>query len=330
MRRLFQMAVMVALVAGVYFFFQHFEIVGLDQVSVRRKTLSATPVSIASGGLAPAVDLVGDTIRIASFNIQVFGDSKASKPQVMEVLAEVVRRFDVVAIQEIRAKNQQLLPAFVDRINATGRHYDYVIGRREGRTSSKEQYAFVFDTASIEVDRGATYSIEDPSDFLHRPPLVSAFRARGPPTDQAFTFSLINIHTDPDETDQELDALDDVFREVMGDGRGEDDVILLGDLNVDDEHLGELGEVPGAAWMISGVATNTRGTKLYDNIVYRPRSTTEFTGRAGVFDLMREFNLTMEQALQVSDHLPVWAEFSAYENGPSGRVAAQPDEPAVR
>ena len=43
------------------------------------------------------------TIRIASFNIQVFGESKADKPDVMAVLAETIRRFDIVAIQEVRA-----------------------------------------------------------------------------------------------------------------------------------------------------------------------------------------------------------------------------------
>jgi deoxyribonuclease-1-like protein len=41
----------------------------------------------------------------------------------------------------------------------------------------------------------------------------------------------------------------------------------------------------------------------------------EHTGQWGVFDLLSEFGLTMEQALKVSDHLPVWAEFSAYEAG---------------
>ena len=330
MRRFVQLVMIAALVAGIWFFFQNYEIEGLDQVTVRRKTPTTSAVQVASSDPIPPVVQTGGTIRVASFNIQVFGGSKASKPHVMSVLAEVVRRFDVVAIQEIRSKNQQLLPEFVDLVNAHGRRYDYVIGERQGRTNSKEQYAFIFDTASIEIDLGATYSVEDPNDLLHRPPFVSAFRARGPPADQAFTFSLINIHTDPDETDGELDALDDVFRAVLRDGRGEDDIILLGDLNVDDAHLGELGQMSGVAWVISGIPTNTRGTKLYDNIVYRPQSTTEFTGRAGVFDLMREFNLSMQQALQVSDHLPIWAEFSAYEHGPRGRVAAHPDEPATR
>lgn len=38
---------------------------------------------------------------------------------------------------------------------------------------------------------------------------------------------------------------------------------------------------------------------------------------------MREFNLSLDQALQVSDHLPVWAEFSVYEGGRAGSVATR-------
>ncbi len=182
----------------------------------------------------------------------------------------------------------------------------------------------MFDTASIEVDRQALYTVSDPDDLLHREPLVGWFRVRGPPSDAAFTFSLVDIHTDPDETKQELDALADVFLAVRGDGRGEDDVIVLGDLNVDDHHLGRLGQLANIHWAVSGVASNTRGTKLYDNIIFSEAATTEYTGRWGVFDMIREFNLTVDEALKVSDHMPVWAEFNIYEGGQGGRVAARP------
>ena len=269
----------------------------------------------------PAVSRTGNTIRVASFNIQVFGTTKAKKAHVMEILARIVREFDVVAIQEIRAKDQSLLPYFVELVNATGRHYDYALGPRMGRTSSKEQYAFVFDSASIEIDRTQLYTIEDPNDLLHRPPYVGWFRVRGPPPESAFTFTLVNIHTDPDETDQELDALDDVYRAVRDDGRMEDDVIILGDLNVDDRHLGELGTVPGITWVIGGTPTNTRGTAQYDNLVFHGKATSEFTGAGGVYDFMRHYNLTVEQALEVSDHLPVWGEFSIFEGGESKQFA---------
>ena len=47
------------------------------------------------------------------------------------------------------------------------------------------------------------------------------------------------------------------------------------------------------------VATNTRGTKEYDNLVFSEVSTTEFTGRWGAFDMVREFNITTQEALEI-------------------------------
>ena len=32
----------------------------------------------------------------------------------------------------------------------------------------------------------------------------------------------------------------------------------------------------------------------------------------------------MDEALEVSDHLPVWAEFTIYEGGQAGRIATRP------
>ncbi|MGH7134125.1 MAG: endonuclease/exonuclease/phosphatase family protein [Pirellulales bacterium] len=272
----------------------------------------------AAGGMlssAPPVERSGNTIRVASFNIQVFGEKKFSKPEVADVLARVIRYFDVVAIQEIRDSNDDFLQRFVSQVNSSGAYYDYVIGPRLGRTNSKEQYAFIYNAASLECDRQNVYTVDDPDDLLHREPLVAGFRVRGPPPEQAFTFTLVDIHTDPDEAQAELNVLDDVFRAVRDDGRGEDDVILLGDLNADDHHFGELGQMAYITWVITGMPTNTRGTHLYDNILFDSRTTIEYDRRAGVFDLMKEFHLSMEQALAISDHLPIWAEFSLTERG---------------
>lgn len=266
----------------------------------------------------------GDTIKIATFNIQVFGTSKLKKPAAMQVLTDVVRRFDVVAIQEVRSTDDSVIPTFINMINAAGARYDFVIGPRLGRTNSKEQYAIVFDTARIEVDRSSVYTVPDPQDLLHREPMVARFRVRGVPANQAFTFNLVDIHTDPDETKTELDALADVFVGVQNNRSGEDDVILLGDLNVDEYHLGRLGQVPNITHAVTKVTTNTRRNKMYDNIVFSRLATTEYVGRWGVLDLMSTFNLSEAQALEVSDHCPAWAEFSVYESGGSQPVARVP------
>jgi deoxyribonuclease-1-like protein len=252
-------------------------------------------------------------VTIATFNIQVYGVTKAAKPEVMRVLANVIRRFDVVAIQEIRATDQTVLSQLVDLVNADGRVYDSLLGPRIGRTSSKEQYAYVFDTARIELEADSVYTIPDASDRLHREPLVARFRTRSAPRGREFTFTLVDVHTDPDEVRDEVDLLDEVIRFVRRSDEREDDVILLGDLNADERHLGQLASLPNVGWAISGLPTNTRRTETYDNLVFDRRATSEYTGRSGVLDLEATYGLSREQALEVSDHLPVWAEFTDTE-----------------
>ncbi len=312
--------------AVAWFCLQRYDLNELSGIRVTPAGQTASSNNASTDPLTTPSGRAVSMIRIATFDIQVFGKSKAAKPHVMDALARIIRNFDLVAIQQIRSADDDLLPNFVELINAADRRYDYVIGPRLGRSTIKEQYAFVFDMATIEVDRTQLYTVADPDDLLHREPLVGWFRVRGPPSAQAFTFTLVNFRADPDAPQPEIDILDDVYRAVRGDGRDEDDVIILGSLNADDGHLGELGQIPGMTAAISGVPTDTRGIAQRDNILFQHGDTNEYTGRAGVFDFMRQYNLSMDEALEISDHLPVWAEFSAYEGGQPGRVAARPND----
>jgi endonuclease/exonuclease/phosphatase family metal-dependent hydrolase len=255
-----------------------------------------------------------DKLLMATFNIQVFGASKLAKREAMAVIVQVIRHFDIVAIQEVRAKEDDILPRLVNAINADGSRYGYLIGPRLGRSVSTEQYAFVYDTNRVEYDPSCVGTVQDPGDLLHREPFVARFRPRTDMPERAFSFWLVNIHTDPDEVATEIAALADVFQSMRAARPDEDDVILLGDLNASETQLGKLGQIPGIRWVVSGATTNTRRTKAYDNILFDGPSTSEFTGRWGVFDLEKAFRLTMDQALEVSDHLPVWAEFDIWES----------------
>jgi deoxyribonuclease-1-like protein len=290
------------------------------------------PANYANYGNQPTTPVVatppptpmtgGPAIRIASFNIQVFGEAKAKKPYVMATLASIIQNFQVVAIQEIRTQDDYLIDNFLRTyVNQNGRTYNKVIGPRLGRTVSKEQYCFLYDTAAIEVNPRSIFTVNDPDDLLHREPLVAMFRVRGPPAQQAFTFVLIDMHTDPDETKSELNALGQVYQAVRRACNGEDDIILLGDLNVDDKHLGDLGRIDGIRPVVTNTYTNTRQNAQYDNMIFHGPSTTEFTGRWGVFNFAQQFHLSTDQALEVSDHFPIWAEFNAYESTTPGRVA---------
>jgi deoxyribonuclease-1-like protein len=289
-------------------------------------TWQSSPVvqPTTAGTAAPPVG-DGPTIRIASFNIESFGKTKLEDRRVVLTLAEVIRQFDIVAIQEIRTQDDYHLTNFVKMVNSTGRRFDFVIGPRLGNTKSTEQYAYIYDTQKIMVDPASVYTVGDPDNLLHREPFVASFSTRMPPQ-EAFTFILVNAHTDPDVVPAELEALGEVYRVVRRASQQEDDVIMLGDFNADNQQIAKrsrIGQIPGVVPLVSGVFSNTRGNKLYDNIIIHGPSTTEYVGKSGVFNLMERYNLSMAEAEQVSNHQPVWAEFSAYERDYTGRIASR-------
>jgi len=267
-----------------------------------------------------------DAVLICSFNIQVFGESKMAKREVVDVLTRVVRKFDIVAIQEVRAKSDDIIPSFVQAVNADGSQYHWVIGPREGRTVSKEQYCFVYDTRRIEVDASSLGVVPNPSGALHRPPMHARFRTKIQPAGMAFTFWLVDIHTDPDEVPSELAALSGVFQQMQALRPDEDDVIVLGDLNAGPPEFGAFTKIPGIGWAVSGTTTNTRRSKTYDNLIFARPQTSEYLGAWGVLDLQNTFGLSLDKALEVSDHNPVWAAFYPAEHraASAGVMAAQP------
>lgn len=253
------------------------------------------------------------TILIGSFNMQRLGPTKLKDPWVMDKYAEIIRRFDVIALQEITSKDQRTLPALVQKVNEQGARYAYTISPRIGRPETRyyEQYAFVFDTARVFSGAEFSYVVQDESDILHREPFVGRFQTVGSP--QPFQFTLINIHTDPDEISQELDVLAGVYQSVRQYEYTEDDVLLLGDLNAAPDRMQKLAQLPFIVPLIQGVPTNIRKNKTLDNILVDHQTTREFTGRAGTIDLEGMFGLSRTEVARISDHLPVWAEFSLTE-----------------
>lgn len=251
------------------------------------------------------------TILLSSFNLQRLGPSKMNEPWVMDRLAEMIRQVDLMAIQEITDSSGQALVALVERVNQNGRRYNFVVSPRVGRAASGyyEQYAFVFDTERLAGGPEFTYLVNDEQDLLHREPFIGRFATRANP---AFSFTLVNVHTDPDALKTELDDLATLMVQVRSYEYPEDDVILLGDVNEGPGKLRGLEQIPGFVSLIRE-PTNTRKTRTLDNFLLDRRLTGEFTGRAGTIDMEAMFSITNEEALRLSDHLPVWAEFAISE-----------------
>lgn len=295
---------------------------------------ASVPGQLVSTGIGPGVNpaipqRTQQTLLIASFNIQTFGEKKVGNRLMAERIAAIIRLFDVVAIQEVRAIDQTVIPRLLQYVNSQGGKYDYILGPRLGRSNSKEQYCYIYDTNRLLSSPQASYTVEDNADLLHREPLVARFVTRVPHGYPPFTFSLMNMHTDPDEVKLEMPVMHTVLRgvrEYEWATAGEDDVLMMGDLNCEPNRFGPLAQVPGIFWIIQNQPTNTRKTKIYDNIIFDSGLTSEYTGRGGVLDFAAWFGISMEEALTISDHMPVWGEFTLFERSGSGppTVANQP------
>ncbi len=320
MPKFLPLILLAALGAGGYYFFTHYRLEGLEDFKLRPLDRAAT-----AGGdpaAAPKVAAVNKkTIRIAAANLGPLDQQKLNDREVSARLADIIRHFDVIAVQGIWGHNQGIVLDLLEQVNQGGRNFDFAIPTRVGREPVEKYSAFFFDRAIVEIDRGTVFEVGDPGQVFLDKPLVAAFRVRGPKLEEAFTFTLINVEVDPTQAELELNLLADVFRAVRNDGRGEDDVLLVGSFGVGPENLGSLGRVPHMMWSIADRTTTTLGTGAVDNILFESRATVEFVGRSGTMDLMSEFDLSVRQAAQVSDHLPVWAEFSAFEGGQVGRIA---------
>jgi hypothetical protein len=348
-----QVAVIVLLlVGGGWYFLQHYEIDGLDDVSVYPKdssaddqtyisyrdaptvldydrdystsdtgegenpfTLTRNLSSRSEPELAPAPARAFRNLKVATWALDGFGPTKLANPLARKNVARVIREFDIVAIQQIASIERDLVPRLVDAINQGENRYEYVISDSTGPIDRQEQLAFIFDTKRVVVDRRQTYTVDDPDDQITFDPLVAWFRAAQPPASQAWTFSLVNVRVDMARAPSEVAILPELLDAIRNDGRSEDDVVLVGLFQADDAYL-----VPTLGGENVKAAVQSRPTDIFgryqtSNVLVDTATNSEYLGRSGVFDYLRPYNLNLSEAETVTSHLPVYAEFTATEGG---------------
>lgn len=289
---------------------------------------SGTPVrpaghATASRGATEAMPPT-ENLRIASWAINGFGPQQLRDPELARILVDGIRRFDVVALQQVRASERDFLPNLVAMLNRDGRAYDYLAGPMQGRNPASppgtlsgdgEQLVFFYDTASVVSDRSQLYTVADPENRLSHKPLVAWFRAAQVDPQRAWTFSLVNMRIDVSRARQEVYELPRLVSIIAADGRGEDDIIFAGLMQADHSYLN--GTLGGSSYWF---ATHDKSTDIYakfqtSNLIVDRRTTTEAVLRGGVVDFLRIHNLSISQAEKVTPHLPIYAEFSPWEGG---------------
>ncbi|XP_074652787.1 deoxyribonuclease-1-like [Tubulanus polymorphus] len=253
-------------------------------------------------------------LKIAAFNVQVFGTRKMQDPAVVTTLVKIISRYDIIAIQEIRDSSETAFPFLVRLVQQanqnTGKTFDSVISSRLGRTFSKEQYGFIYRSDVVSVED--TYQYVDPKDVFQREPYAVKFKAPGKAVE---TFGFIVIHTEPDQAVKEIDALVDVY-DVLAARWGTQEILIGGDFNGDCDYASgndwlsvRLFTDKRFAWLINDcVDTTTKQTDCtYDRFVTAgPKLKSAIVhNSATVFRFDQEYHLTERQTIKVSDHYPI-------------------------
>ena len=259
----------------------------------------------------PELISADNTITIAAFNIQILGKTKREKTEVMDVLARTVREFDIVLVQEIRDVSETTAPIFLDIINALdGPEYAFIRSERLGRTTSKEAYAYFYNTQTVSYHEGTAHVWDDQGDIFEREPYIAGFAAK------EFDFTLVGIHSKPDDAVKEIGSLTMVFDAIKA-GQDDQDIIALGDFNADGTYYDEDDDSQPLRdsiyyWTVSNdVDTMTKTDWTYDRIVMLDSTySSEYVmDSTAVYYFNDVYGLNQAFTEEVSDHFPVFAEF---------------------
>ncbi|KAK1161565.1 deoxyribonuclease gamma-like [Acipenser oxyrinchus oxyrinchus] len=258
-------------------------------------------------------------LKICSFNIRSFGEAKTAKPEIMDVIVKIISRCDVMLIMEIKDSHSKAMPRLMTQLNSQfnsrKEEYGFTISDRLGRKTYKEQYAFIYRQKLVSVK--AVYQYPDQQrgdeDVFSREPFVIWFKS---PKTAIQEFTIIPLHTTPENSVREIDELYDVYMDVKQRWKSEN-FIFMGDFNA------ACGYVPKKQWKSIRVRSDLRFEWLisdqsdtsvresthcaYDRIVIHGEAISKAIDRESVeiFNFQTVYGLTEEQGLAVSDHFPV-------------------------
>uniref|UniRef100_A0A2R9CDS7 Deoxyribonuclease n=1 Tax=Pan paniscus TaxID=9597 RepID=A0A2R9CDS7_PANPA len=227
-------------------------------------------------------------LRICSFNVRSFGESKQEDQNAMDVIVKVIKRCDIILVMEIKDSNNRICPILMEKLN------------REKLVSVKRSYHY------------HDYQDGD-ADVFSREPFVVWFQS---PHTAVKDFVIIPLHTTPETSVKEIDELVEVYTDVKHRWKAEN-FIFMGDFNAGCSYVPKkawknirLRTDPRFVWLIGDQEDTTvkKSTNCaYDRIVLRGQEivSSVVPKSNSVFDFQKAYKLTEEEALDVSDHFPV-------------------------
>lgn len=260
-------------------------------------------------------DGIQQPLRVGAWNVQDLGQTKMGKPEVVNAIVKVMRRFDLICIMEIVDKSEEVPSDLLQALNeGLGDEYNFALSERVGSTSAKEQYGCYW--RSSRLLKLHDYQFNDTADQFVYDPFGVVVEV--PVRNTTLQFGLLAIHTRPSAAETEIDALADVYDDFKN-VTGVEDLMIAGDYNAGCSYVTSkewphirLWTESRFTWLISHhIDTTVKDTTCpYDRIVLAgpnlPSLIYANSAQPFYFDEDENFNFTSQDKVEdVSDHYPV-------------------------
>jgi endonuclease/exonuclease/phosphatase family metal-dependent hydrolase len=245
--------------------------------------------------------------KLLSWNLENFGKSKSD--QEIAFIANTIKDYDIIAIQEVVAGNggAQAVARLADELNRKGTKWDYRISDPTSSvTHGTERYAFVWKTNKLKL-KGKPWLEQKYHLEIEREPYFATFEIKGK------TITIAAFHAIPKNKHPETEIK---YFKFLPQEYPTLNLVFTGDFNCPQSNSvfipsKKMGFAPILENQKTSLKMKPKGIDClaseYDNMFYNTSSIKYL--KSNVILFYKKF-ISLKEARKVSDHIPIWFEFS--------------------
>jgi deoxyribonuclease-1-like protein len=246
-------------------------------------------------------------VKLCSWNLENFGHSKSNETIIF--IANTLKNYDIITIQEVVAGygGAQTVAKLADELNRKGAKWDYTISNPTSSSAYKtERYAILWKTSKVKL-KGKAWLEQKYHLEIDREPYYATFEQTG----KLFTIVTFHAITKSKQPETEIKYFKYLPLEYPS-----LNLIFIGDFNCPQSHT---VFIPIKKMGYQSILTNQKTTlkqncfgdnclaSEFDNAFYN-NSKVKLNDK-GVILFYKNFT-SMKEAGVISDHIPIWFEFS--------------------
>lgn len=241
-------------------------------------------------------------INVLTWNLNHLGQSKDEFE--IDFIAEIMRDFDLVAIQEVVTSfyGSRAASKLEDQLDRKGNDWEHTVSHSTSGYNT-ERYAIFWNKSKLKLIGGGKLETRL-EDQIDREPMLAKFKDK-----KGRTLLIANYHARTIDNNPELEIQ---YFDELHQWYENENMLICGDFNLPDAHLvfGELRQ-EGIHPVVKGLKTSLKQKEINGNYVSNPYDNIYYEKKvwrkkgAGVVDFVKQFE-NLKQARKISDHLPVW------------------------